>query len=771
MTVQFVGAQANAGTTVTIPAHSLGDLILLFAYRDGNQTPPAAPAAGGTVPTWNLIGSSGANSNASNFRYAIGTGITTSGTWTNATEIVCLVYRGVILPGASAGGSGTATTTISYPALTLQRTNGSSWVVGVAGHRTANNVEIAPSGMINRIATGTEAAGHDTNGVVTSWTLQNVTVNASSAFRSWTVELRDGTPSVLADARSYALSGNNAELLQQKKLTASKGVFALTGNDALFATGYAGANVKAEKGALALTGNGANLLVAKKLAADPGWLLLPEQNLVYNTTSYAAPYWKLPGNTGLSSLALSSATAAPDGSNTAYAITENASGGEHFLQVATIYNASIALYGTGAYTASFYYKNNGAVSREIALTVFEFATEHSIRIFLNDNTTAAQTNITSQSVTSVGSGWYRAVITFNGTNTNYSLSSTVRFYSTTASSYSYTGNGANSVFVWGLQLEKASSVSKFDPTSTRIGEQVYLKRNLRLLANGSSFSVSGKDAALIPPTLPLSGSAGSFAVSGNNAGVLKSWRLAADPGAYAASGQDAGLSLGAFLSAASGSAALAGQAAALTAVRRLSAASGAVAVASASAPLRATRSLPATAGSFVFAGQSAGFNSQRYLSAQSGAFETAGVPAELQADRRLSLTKGAFDATPVDAELRVDRAAYGSGAAFLLSGVEAGLLADRRQSAETGAFTFGGNSVGFNNQRYVAGQGGLFAVEGYESDLLSARYVLAEDGSIGVSGQASTLSKEIPFVVAFGTLTLEGGSAFASYRRRQILVT
>ena len=159
MSISFVGAQGAAAATVTIPTHQSGDMILIFAYRDGSNTAPTAPTAGGTVPTWTLIGTSGANTNSSRFHYAVATAsTTTSGTWTNATELICLVYRGTKLVGANAGGSGSATTTVNYPALTLQRTDNSSWVVGVAGHRTATNVELAPSGMTNRTTAGT--VGH-----------------------------------------------------------------------------------------------------------------------------------------------------------------------------------------------------------------------------------------------------------------------------------------------------------------------------------------------------------------------------------------------------------------------------------------------------------------------------------------------------------------------------------------------------------------------------------------------------------------------------------
>lgn len=272
MAISFVGAQGNTGTTVTIPTHQSGDLILLFAYKDGSSTSITTPTAGGTVPTWISINFGGVSFNSTNFRYAVATGSnTTSGTWTTATEVFCLVYRGTKAIGASAAANNT-TNVISYPALTLNRTDGTSWVVGVAGHRSATNVEQAPSGMTNRVSSGTEAAGHDTNGTAFSWSAQTVTVNASSGWRSVTVELRDASLSLSCDAGSYALGGQNATLtkgaaVNNYTLTGAAGSCVLTGQvaDLRLARQLAGA-----AGSAAFTGQEAGLTTTRLVIAVAG---------------------------------------------------------------------------------------------------------------------------------------------------------------------------------------------------------------------------------------------------------------------------------------------------------------------------------------------------------------------------------------------------------------------------------------------------------------------------------------------------------------------
>lgn len=276
MTVSYVGANAAAATSVTIPAHQVGDLILIFAYRDGSNTSPTTPTAGGTVPTWINISSVGSNTNSTNFRYAVATSTTTtSGTWTNATEILCMVYRGASI-GAN-GGTGGASTTISYPAITLQRQDNSSWVVGIAGHRTATNVEVAPSGMTNRISTGTELAGHDSDGTRTNWTAQSVTVNASSGWRSSVVELRDKTVVLTADKGTFTVTGKDATISKvvSRTLTADTGSVAVTRNDANL---IHEALLLGSQGTVTGTYNPASVIVSRRLTAAAGLITVNGNN-------------------------------------------------------------------------------------------------------------------------------------------------------------------------------------------------------------------------------------------------------------------------------------------------------------------------------------------------------------------------------------------------------------------------------------------------------------------------------------------------------------
>ena len=47
------GSAIAPGTSIALPAHAVGDLIIIFAFLSGSNSTPTVPSAGGTVPTWN----------------------------------------------------------------------------------------------------------------------------------------------------------------------------------------------------------------------------------------------------------------------------------------------------------------------------------------------------------------------------------------------------------------------------------------------------------------------------------------------------------------------------------------------------------------------------------------------------------------------------------------------------------------------------------------------------------------------------------------------
>jgi hypothetical protein len=134
------------------------------------------------------------------------TGAETFGAWTNATHVICAVYRAtnILIGGGSTCTGQNATTSVQYVALLSQtavstatnRFMAASSVMIAAAYVTDNTSAITtpPTGTTHRItltgATNGRLVLFDTNGGVASWALTNVTVASTDAV-SAVAELAD----------------------------------------------------------------------------------------------------------------------------------------------------------------------------------------------------------------------------------------------------------------------------------------------------------------------------------------------------------------------------------------------------------------------------------------------------------------------------------------------------------------------------------------------------------------------------------------------------
>lgn len=217
MPISRIGASTVEATTITIPAHQVGDLIIIFAFRDGSTTNPTVGLSGGTTITNTTDGTSCSVSAA--WKMAQSTG-ETSGTWTNATDLAVVVYRGVDTTRATPIGTfqpaaGT-TNTVTYAAVNGVKKD--SWIVAFAGHRNANTtIETAPTSLGNRsdtVASSSEIVIHDSDGV---W-------SESDSFTSRTVAL-SGTASGW-QTMVIEIFNNNNTFENFKKFRAPNGISA-----------------------------------------------------------------------------------------------------------------------------------------------------------------------------------------------------------------------------------------------------------------------------------------------------------------------------------------------------------------------------------------------------------------------------------------------------------------------------------------------------------------------------------------------------------------
>ena len=185
--ISFQQAASANTNVVSITAPVTGDLILVLSYKNGNTSAPTL-ATGYTSITTKAGTLSAARLG---FKVSVRSE-TDCGTWTGATNIVCLVYRGVNTGALTNVASSTSSgLTISYPTLTLNVTSGTSWVVGTAGDLAAlTGMNGTTAALTANRTNQTTVNGLDTNGGVTSFAAQSLVVTGSGSWIAVSLELQ-----------------------------------------------------------------------------------------------------------------------------------------------------------------------------------------------------------------------------------------------------------------------------------------------------------------------------------------------------------------------------------------------------------------------------------------------------------------------------------------------------------------------------------------------------------------------------------------------------
>jgi len=173
-------------------------MMLVFTQRL-NNVQATKPAAGGTVPDWNMPQAAGANTLALTSAWALATASNhTTGTWTNATQICVLVLRPdtekTLNYRTSFVANGANTQTIIYPALSVI-TTGTSWGVrcgtrGVAVAAAGN----APTGWTQRIVQpATPLMSVHTRAALTANMVADTvaTAGTNAAYRAHSLEITE----------------------------------------------------------------------------------------------------------------------------------------------------------------------------------------------------------------------------------------------------------------------------------------------------------------------------------------------------------------------------------------------------------------------------------------------------------------------------------------------------------------------------------------------------------------------------------------------------
>jgi hypothetical protein len=172
----------------------VGDLIVLYSWKDGGTTVPVKPTASGTVPNWvGIDTANGANTCASGTYYFVATATNhTSGTWAGQSGMIAVVLTGHD-PSNPIGGHAEQGATSSIgplaPAVTLTNTDGSSVLLEFYGHRTVTAWSAAPTGYTRQVSVATEVCCNTKDSTTTDGSIQQPATCSNSGYRAATIEI------------------------------------------------------------------------------------------------------------------------------------------------------------------------------------------------------------------------------------------------------------------------------------------------------------------------------------------------------------------------------------------------------------------------------------------------------------------------------------------------------------------------------------------------------------------------------------------------------
>jgi hypothetical protein len=187
-----------------------------------------------------------------------------------------------------------------------------------------------------------------------------------------------------------------------------------------------------------------------------------EENLLSQSQTFTTATWS---HNGISTTANTST--APDGTTTATTITEDAALNSHLIIKYS------TLLGTGTYTLSIFAKL-GTGSRFLTIgfnraSNFFVSATFDLSAGTNTQTLISGYTNASATITAAAQGFYRCTVTAtidSAVDVRVGLSSTGTHTSDSRGFKSYTGNGTDSLIIWGAQIEQRSSATAYTATTT-----------------------------------------------------------------------------------------------------------------------------------------------------------------------------------------------------------------------------------------------------------------------------------------------------------------
>ena len=203
---------------------------------------------------------------------------------------------------------------------------------------------------------------------------------------------------------------------------------------------------------------------ASSLLAEP-----ERTNLITYSEDFSGSGWFNTGTT----VSIAESITDPSGNNNSYKLIESSGTGFHFTNT---YTSTLS----SANTFSFYAKS----SERTQVSAFFSQSGNVGAIFdLSAETATASGTGNTATIENVGNGWYRCVVSNNGSS---QISNNIRIGVQNGALDSYTGDGTSGVYIWGTQTEQGSYATSYIPTDgstvTRVQDQ-YSKTGISNLIN------------------------------------------------------------------------------------------------------------------------------------------------------------------------------------------------------------------------------------------------------------------------------------------------
>jgi hypothetical protein len=218
----------------------------------------------------------------------------------------------------------------------------------------------------------------------------------------------------------------------------------------------------------------------------------PNSTAVTNLWSYSQSFTSTGWSSGGSTIVLSTATTAPDGSNTAYKLISTLSTTSQYTLVRQAFNGQstatiVSIYAKAAEKTSVYWSPSAG-----GFAHFNLSNGTVIRYDFGPRT-GTSLGFSGASISPVGNGWYRCSATIFPDSAN--LISPMEFgVNTGTSTPVWAGDGVSGVYIWGAQIEYTASTSTFTPSmyvATTASRAISNTNGIQKLASNGTRYIAG----------------------------------------------------------------------------------------------------------------------------------------------------------------------------------------------------------------------------------------------------------------------------------------